>query len=348
MSGNRSDQDRLRQILFYGTVLLVGYFSFRILKPFFGPLAWAGVLAVPSTPLFSRLSKRLGASRAAALVTLLIGLLILVPGVLIASALVDQGGKALESVRGGLENVERQEKLMGWLASAQERFDLPPVEDLNAQALKLAGQGTSWLVGQAGSVFKGALRFLFELLVTLFTLFFFLRDSSRLSARIRRLIPFDEDRTARVMEQTRDLVFAGVTTSLAVAAAQGFVGGLIFWAMGFNTPVFWGVVMGVCSFIPVVGASIVWAPAAIGLAFSGRWVQALLLAALGVGVIGLVDNLLRPLLMSGRSSLNGLLVFIGLIGGLSAFGLLGLVLGPVVVAILVSLISAVAGDETAG
>jgi predicted PurR-regulated permease PerM len=345
MPGTGSDQARLRQIVFYGTVLLVGYFAFKILKPFFGPLAWAGVLAVPSYPLFKRLSKRLRAPRAAALVTVLIGLLIVVPGVLISSALVNQGSQALDAVRDGLNNVERQERIAEWVTAAQARFGLPSLSEINAQALQVASKGTTWIVGQAGTLLRSVLLFFFQLVVTLFALFFFLRDSARISEEILRLIPFDAQRASRVVQQTRDLVFAGVTTSLSVAAAQGTAGGVIFWALGFDAPIFWGVVMGVCSFIPVVGASIVWAPAAIALALTGHWMKGLLLAGLGVGVIGVLDNLLRPLLMSGRSSMNMLLMALSLLGGLAAFGLLGLVLGPVVVAILVSLLSAVTGDD---
>lgn len=347
MSGTDSDQSRLRKLLFYGVVILVGYFAFQILKPFIGPLAWAGVLAVPCLPLFKRLSPRLGAPRAAALIALLVSILIILPGIFICLALVNQGAHALEAIRDGLATVERQERIAEWTAMAQEKFDLPSLRDLNEQTLKIAGKGTTWIVGQAGSILGSVLLFLFQLFVTLVALFFFLRDSAAISQKLLKLIPFDGDKARRLMNQTRDLVFAGVTTSLAVAAAQGTAGGILLWAMGFDTPLFWGVVMGLCSFIPVVGASIVWAPAAIGLALSGHWMKAILLAALGVGVIASLDNVLRPLLMSGRSSMPTLLMVISLLGGLAAFGLIGLVLGPVVAATMISLLDAVTGGDPA-
>lgn len=169
-----------------------------------------------------------------------------------------------------------------------------------------------------------------SLFVMLFALFFLLRDGDRAGQLIRRLLPFPEAERERLIRTTHDLVIASVGAGLSVAAVQGLVGGLAFWALGVGAPAAWGVAMAVCAVIPVVGTTLIWGPVAIWWLLSGEVMKALVLAGIGIGVIGSVDNLLRPLLLSGRTSVNGLVVFIGLLGGLTAFGFVGLVLGPIV------------------
>ena len=174
--------------------------------------------------------------------------------------------------------------------------------------------------------------------IALVVVFFFLRDSRQLGAAVRKLLPFEKERREQLISLTRDLVYASTTTMLAVAAAQGVAGGIAFAVLGINAPVFWGVVMGICALVPVFGTALVWLPAASWLILSGSWIRGLILIAIGVGIVGMLDNLLRPALMSGRSSMNGLLIFISLLGGVTAFGFIGLVLGPVVAALVLSLL----------
>jgi predicted PurR-regulated permease PerM len=132
------------------------------------------------------------------------------------------------------------------------------------------------------------------------------------------------------MNETRDLVIASVGAALLVAAAQGAIGGVAFWLLGIAAPVIWGVVMAMCSLIPVVGAALVWVPTALYLLLTGEIVRGIILILVGVLAISMADNILRPLLLAGRTSASGLIVFLGLLGGVSAFGFIGLVLGPIV------------------
>jgi len=143
---------------------------------------------------------------------------------------------------------------------------------------------------------------------------------------IRKALPLDEQLRERVIEQTGDLVSASLVSAGVVAAVQGLLGGLAFAVLGIGAPLFWGVVMAFLCLLPF-GAWVVWLPAAVMLAASGDWVRGLILAGFGVAVVSAVDNFLRPALLSGRSGMNGLLVFISLLGGLSVFGSLGLVVG---------------------
>jgi predicted PurR-regulated permease PerM len=136
-----------------------------------------------------------------------------------------------------------------------------------------------------------------------------------------------------MLTETRDLIVASVGAGVVVAAAQGAIGGLAFWAVGMASPIFWSVVMALASLIPLVGAVIVWLPVALWFLLSGDITQGLVLVAVGVLGIGLADNILRPMLLAGRSSVNGLVVFFGLLGGVAAFGFIGLVLGPIVLVV---------------
>ena len=301
-----ADRDRLSRMLFYGLVLLVGWLAYRILDPFLLPLAWAGVLAVAVHPLFRRAERRWGATRAALLVTAALTLLLLLPGAFLATALVDEASKAVATVQTAVQDVEKQEQAARALAWAREHLPLPSQEEMNTRLLSLASRLTGLVAGQAGAILRGTSVFFFHLFVMLFALFFLLRDSDRLGPAIRRLLPFDDARSHLLLTQTRDLIHTGTTTTLILAATQGLAGGIAFAILGIDAPVFWGTVMAFCSLLPFVGAALIWAPAAIGLALTGHWVSGLVLAGLGLGVIGMIDNLLRPLLMSGRLSMNGL------------------------------------------
>jgi len=178
-----------------------------------------------------------------------------------------------------------------------------------------------------------------DLVVALFATFFLLRDSDAIMRVVRQLLPLDDDGREQLIARTRDLIVAGVVSSVVVAVLQGVLGGVAFALVGIRAPVFWGVAMGFACLLPL-GAWIVWLPAAITLAVSGELVRAAVLATLGFIVVSGVDNVARPMLLSGRAHINGLVIFISLLGGIAVFGLLGLVLGPVLVATALGLLDA--------
>jgi predicted PurR-regulated permease PerM len=178
----------------------------------------------------------------------------------------------------------------------------------------------------------------------LFAVFFFFRDGDAIMAGVRRVLPFEPSQTQGMIEQARDLIHASVTASLAVAIVQGAIGGLMFAVLGLGAPVFWGVIMTFFALLPV-GSGIVWGPAVVWLMLSGNVGRGVALLVVGAGIIGLVDNFLRPALLSGRTQLNGLLVFVSLLGGIAAFGFLGLVLGPIVMATAITVLDSYTKDR---
>jgi predicted PurR-regulated permease PerM len=175
-----------------------------------------------------------------------------------------------------------------------------------------------------------------------------LRDGRELGAVIRNILPFDKKRNEELISRTSDLIFAGSMATLTVATAQGVAGGILFAILGLPAPVFWGVVMGFCALLPMGGTALVWVPAAIGLIVVGSWVKGVILMILGMALVGGMDNILRPALVSGKTEMNGLVVFISILGGVAAFGFVGLVLGPVIVAAAVSILQIGASSETSG
>ena len=218
----------------------------------------------------------------------------------------------------------------GDLEGDQGRSPFP----LPARPTELLAEGArrtmSFLAPQAGAIITDVFATLGSLLAMLFALFFMLRDGASMAAQLRDLLPLQERDRDRLLSDTRDLVIASVGAGLAVAAAQGTVGGVAFWLLGLGAPVFWGVLLAFCSLIPVVGAALVWAPAGLWLLLSGETGRGVAMLLVGVLGISMVDNVLRPLLLSGRTQVNGLVIFFGLLGGAAAFGFIGLVIGPII------------------
>jgi predicted PurR-regulated permease PerM len=164
----------------------------------------------------------------------------------------------------------------------------------------------------------------------LFALFFMLRDGEAIHRQIRDRLPFPTGESEKLLSDTRDMVVASVGAGIVVAIAQGAIAGLAYWLVGIQAPLFWGLVTGFASLLPVVGATIVWVPAAIGLLLSGAIWQGVTLFLIGIFGISMVDNVLRPLLLTGKTSVSGFVIFFGLLGGAAAFGFIGLIIGPII------------------
>jgi predicted PurR-regulated permease PerM len=336
------ERERVTTIFFYGVVLFLGYLFVRILTPFFAPLGWAAVLAIFVYPWHERLVPRYGNARAAALSTLVVTLLIAGPGLVILTAFVQESRAALSAVdrdafAGQLVLLEQGWNRIRTFIPGAQTIDLRSLID---EAISRTG---GFLAARVGGLLADIVVLLFELFVTLFALFFFLRDADTIMQEVRRSLPFEELRRERIIRQTRDLVYASIAVGVVIASLQGLAGGLVFALLGLGAPVFWGVMMGFLALLPFVGTWVVWVPAAIWLLATGDLVKGAVLAVLGMTIVGSIDNLVRPAILSGRAQMNGLLMFISLLGGVIVFGLLGLVLGPLVTAIVSGLFEAYAG-----
>jgi predicted PurR-regulated permease PerM len=340
-----TERDRAIGLLFYGLVLLLGYFFFRIITPFLTSLGWAAVLAIFVYPWHARLIPRYGHTRAATLSTLLVTVLLVGPGLLVLTAFVQESSAAIA-------DVDRDE-FAGQLAGLEQAWNrlrvlIPGAQTLDLRSLldEVIRRTGGFLAGRVGQLLADIVVLFFQLFVTLFALFFFLRDADTIMREVRRALPFEDLRRERMIRQTRDMISTSIGAGIMIASLQGLVGGVIFAALGLAAPLFWGVMMGFLALLPLVGTWLVWLPAAVWLFTTGHVVKAVILAVLGLGLVSTIDNILRPAILAGRTQMNGLLMFISLLGGVAVFGLLGLVLGPLVTAIITGLFDAyTAPDE---
>jgi predicted PurR-regulated permease PerM len=346
MTIQHTEQQRLNMVLFYAVVLLLAYAAYRIAEPFLMPLAWAGILALCAQPLHKRLLVWRKPTLAAVVSTLAVALLLIGPAVLLTIAMLGEIARALSGLQSTVDSIRGHEKLLSIWTWIQAHVPLPSPEQAKGRMAEIAAKLTRFLAGQTGVLLQASSVFVFKLLVTLFGLFFFLRDGRRIGAVIRKILPFEEKRKEELITRTRDLVFAGSMATLTVAAAQGLAGGILFAVFGLPAPIFWGATMGFCALLPLFGTALVWGPAAVCLIVSGAWVRGVALLVLGFALVGGIDNFLRPALVSGKTEMNGLVVFISLLGGVTAFGFIGLVLGPVIAAAVISILQlGVEGDK---
>jgi len=335
-----SEAQRVTSLVFYGAVVLIALLAYQIVRPFLGEIGWAVVLAICLAPAQARLAERFGAMRSAALLTLLVVFLLVVPALLAIGMLVSEGPQVVDYVQAQLHN---RGGPMGLFHVAWEwlhaRLPLLPSEEEIVERLSSSlGGVASEAASRAGSIVKGAVSFVFGLVITLGILFFLLKDAPEMTRAARRLLPFGREQNERLLSLTRDIVSASVTSMLAVAVIQGVLGGLTFLLLGVDGAALWGGLMAVLSTLPAVGAPLVWAAAAIWLAVSGSLVKGIVLALVGLLVLGNVDNVVRPLLLSGSARMSTLVLIISLLGGVGAFGFIGIVLGPVVAAVLTALV----------
>ena len=200
------------------------------------------------------------------------------------------------------------------------------------------GTVATWLTNAIASFVRGSVRQVIDVLLTFYLLFYFLRDRRAMLLSLRSLSPLSEASMNKVFSHVGDTIHATIYGTLAVAAVQGTLGGLMFWWLGLPAPVLWGLVMGVLAVVPVLGAFVVWIPAAIFLALEGSWGKALILGVWGGVIVGGIDNVMYPILVGNRLKLHTIPAFIAIVGGLIVFGASGLILGPVTLTVTVLLL----------
>lgn len=312
------------------------YLCYQMSLPFLPALAWALALAVLFAPLQAWLERKMKrASLAALSAVMLIALIVVVPAVLVGQQLVQQAAQGAAMVETSITAGEWRR-----LLATQPR--LAPLAERVEQQLDLPGTAksiASWLSSLAGTLLKGSVVQLLGICLTFYLLFFFLRDRALVLRALRALSPLRESESDALFARVGDTIHATVYGTLAVSAVQGLLGGLMFWWLGLSAPLLWGLVMAVLAVLPVLGAFVVWVPAALFLLLAGSWVKALILTLWGVLVVGTIDNLLRPILVGNRLKLHTVLAFLSVVGGLVLFGPAGLILGPVTLTITTELLA---------
>lgn len=328
-------REPVRILLLAVATALVGWLCWLLALPFLPALTWALVLAVLAHPIHRALlahvrHESLAAALAVAAVVVLIGL----PTAFVVTQIANQAAATLEGLRDG--SAQR------WWGDALDQFSILRTLmdwidqhlDVRAQLEHLSEQ----VVTAARGVLSGSVYAVFSWLITLYLLFYFLRDRGAVLDALRRFLPLSRRESEKVFQRVNDTIYAIVFGSLAVGMVQGALAGLMFGLLGLPAPLVWAVVMAFLAMLPVLGTAIVWVPAVIGLAMSGHWGKALILLVWSGTLVALIDNLLYPVLVKSRLRLHTVPVFIAVVGGLLVFGAAGVVLGPVVLALAVALV----------
>jgi predicted PurR-regulated permease PerM len=321
---------------------LMLYLSWIVVRPFLSVLAWALVMVILFQPVHRRVERYVGPGGVAALLsTVLVIITILAPAAMVTAAALNELRTMAEGTTLSLATwLDPNNPTTGPAVRVVERY-------ASLDRLRDPGFIRDSLQGGAGNLASGSMRLvggaigvLVQIALIVFTMFFLFKDGRLVSGSLYDLVPIENRRLQALFRRTRDVIEASVYGTLLLSVIQGAMGGLAFMVLGLPSPILWGVVMTLASIIPMLGAFVVWVPAAIYLAATGQIWQAGALALWGTVAIGMADNVLRPALVGNRTRMHELLVFFGVLGGIQVFGLLGVVLGPVIFAITLALIQA--------
>jgi predicted PurR-regulated permease PerM len=340
-------QEWLVTAFFFALLAVILYVAVLILSPFLEALTWAAILAIivyPGYLWFHRLLRG-QATFAAFLVTVLIALLILVPAVKLARFLSEEAVELVKIARGLSDGTEVEawkekawvQSLLSLWSTVASRFDYIDI-DVNKTLAQAAQVASGFLVAKLGGIAQNVFLFAINTLVVLLSLFFFLRDGKVFCDKIRLLLPMDRQQQERLFSNVVNSIIAVIHGCVITAMVQGMLAGLAYWALGIPFSVVWGVATAFAALFPIGGSSLVWIPVTFYLFFQGDYVRGFVMLGWGVGVVGMVDNLLRPILIGSRLRLPMLLLLFSIIGGMNLFGVVGLILGPVIFALLASLL----------
>ena len=326
---------------FVALLLVVTLAFFWLIRGFLQPIFWAVALGILVYPLHTRLQDRLHDRKALAAIisVVIIVIVVILPLIGLGAAVANEGAALYERLQtGGLgvgDIFSRIEERVPQVTALLERVGVDPAR-LQEQAQSAAVAVSSAIAERALSIGSGTLRGTIFFFLMLYLLFFFLRDGPRILDALIRALPLGDQRERHLFERFAEVSRATIKGTLVVGIVQGTIGGIAFAVLGMSAPVLWGTVMALLSILPVVGTALVWLPAAIVLIVSGQIFGGIALIFVGVFVIGLVDNLLRPVLVGRDTQLPDYVILLSTLGGLAGFGLAGIVIGPTIAAFFLS------------
>jgi predicted PurR-regulated permease PerM len=328
------------------TAVVLGFAVLRIMQPFVAPLPWAGVLPLLLFPAHQHPPRRLRrkAALAAMLLTLGTVLMVVMPAVFLGVVFGRQASELIDRVQSSAAQHQIQSpsdvlqlpQVAQFVQWVQARLPIDTTQ-LRDSLVSAGQQVVQAIVSVGGSLFASALGLVVAIVLALFLLFFFLRDGEAMVSRAMAVVPMPDHRKHQLTQHLANVIRAIVLGSLVVALTQGTLVGFGFALAGLPSPIVFGVLATCASLIPFIGTALVWVPGALYLGLTGHWGAALFLAVWSVVVVSSADNLIRPLFISSRAKITTLPVFIGLLGGISAFGAIGIFLGPVVIALVLAL-----------
>ncbi|EON91319.1 hypothetical protein MARLIPOL_14115 [Marinobacter lipolyticus SM19] len=333
--------EKLETRTFLAMLVGVSLAFILLMKPFFGPIFWSVAIALIFYPVREALSRRLGdRPNIVALLTLTICMVIVViPVIILVTSLIAEGLGLYQKIQSGEiqpgEYIDRVNQSFPAIEAFLAQFDID-FKGLRDRAVNAFLGGSQFLAKQALGLGQNTFQFFLGLALMVYLAFFLIRDGNKLVDLLIRALPLGDERERLLFAKFAEVTRATVKGNLLIAIIQGALGGLIFWILGITGALLWGVVMAIVSLIPAIGASLVWVPVAIYLAAAGDVVSAIVLTAFGAIVIGLADNVLRPILVGRDTKLPDYIVLLSTLGGIVMFGINGFVMGPLVAALFMA------------
>lgn len=335
-------KNRAGVIFLLGLTAIALYLCYVLIAPFLKPIVFSAVLAILFYPFHRHILRWIRNRNASALLsTSLVILFIALSALFLGRALATGLRDIYQSLSSSGDGSERLSlyfiHLFERAVEVVSRYLPISASDLRTATVNQAEKGVAVLLNMTAGALGSITALLVNTLIAFFILFFFLRDGRAILRRAGVLLPLNADQARRLFARVKDTLDAIVYGTLTMAALQGALTGVAFWILGVTSPVLWAIVTALCALLPVIGTAIVLLPAISMLVFSGHWIKGLILLAWAVVIVHPVDNLLRPYLIGGRTKLSTLYVFFALLGGLKAFGALGVFIGPIVLAITLAL-----------
>ena len=335
------NQSNVERTFFVALLLVVTLAFFWLIRGFMQPIFWAIALGIVVYPLHARLARSLRGrgSLAASISVIAVVIVVILPLIGLGAAVAREGAALYDRLNTGDLGIDslyaRVQQTTPQVTALIERFGLDAGR-LEQQAQSAAVTASRYIAQQALSIGSGTLRGTVFFFLMLYLLFFFLRDGPAMLDALVRALPLGDQRERHLLGRFAEVSRAAIKGTLAVGIVQGAIGGIAFAVIGISGAVLWGVVMALLSIVPAVGTALVWLPAAIVLLFNGQVLQGIALILVGVFVIGLTDNLLRPILVGRDTRLPDYLILLATLGGLAAFGLAGIIIGPIIAAFFLS------------
>jgi predicted PurR-regulated permease PerM len=341
MNENQSNNNSSERPFFIALLLVVTLAFFWLIRGFMQPIFWAVALGIVVYPLHARLVRKLHDRRSLASVisVVVVVVVVILPLIGLGAAVTAEGAALYQRLEGGGFGVDslsaRVQQSMPLVTGLIERVGLDPAR-IEEQAQTAAVTASRFIAERAVAIGQGTLRGTIFFFLMLYLLFFFLRDGPGILDALIRALPLGDTRERHLLDRFAGVSRATIKGTLVVGIVQGMIGGIAFAVLGISAPVLWGTVMALLSILPAVGTALIWLPAAIVLMVTGQVFGGIALIFVGVFVIGLVDNLLRPILVGRDTQLPDYVILLSTLGGLAGFGLAGIIIGPTIAALFLS------------
>ncbi len=331
---------RFYSVMLLAILTLLGYLSYEIISPFLAPIAWAIVFSIVFYPVYVFISRYIKVKFIASIITTLLILVVIIsPITYVSFILIDELQKIgeytdsgeLDFIKNLFENIKATSQYAK-VSSLIGEGNMPTADTIMDNIRKLGKVITENLSVKITNIISVAINFLFMV----FTIFFLFKDGPGFLTKVNDYLPFSEEQKTRLVTQVKDMIASTVYGGVVVGIVQGFLGGIAFYFVDIQSPVFWGIVMAVMSFVPMVGTFSVWGPAAIYLLTQGDYLNGFGLFLFGAFVISMIDNILKPLIIGSRTKMPTIVIFFSVLGGIKAFGIIGLIMGPLIMAVFIS------------